>query len=252
MLILNRGAEFNRIKEGNQALLLKAANQVQPTLECRYGTSISEIVRTGPDALLVSLKTAQGIQQVSASRVIARLGGTPPRGFLESCGIRLPHAGPAALPELSEQYETNVPGLYVIGSLAGFPLIKQAMNQGYDVVEFIHGKPTKPVEHALLGYQFSGLPFSAGLPGEPETDQTVALLMSRVPMFRQLNKLAFREVVIESQIYAAYSDKEFGDEARARVDALLTEASARADAAATATQRKKRPLPRFTLKVLSL
>ncbi len=239
VLILNRSAEFNRIKEGNQALLLKAANQPQPSLEARYGTSIAEIVRTGPDSLAVSLKTPKGIEKIAAARVLARLGGTPPRGFLESCGVRLPHAGAAALPELSEQYETNVPGLYVIGSLAGFPLIKQAMNQGYDVIEFIHGKDTKPVEHALLGYQFAGLPFSAGLPGDPETDQIVALLMSRIPMFRQLNKLAFREVVIESQIYAAYPDQEAIDDALGRVLPLQAEVTA-------AARQKQKPPPQFT------
>ena len=31
--------------------------------------------------------------------------------------------------------ETNVPGIYAIGSLVGYPLIKQALNQGFEVVE---------------------------------------------------------------------------------------------------------------------
>ena len=38
------------------------------------------------------------------------------------------------MPELSETYESNVPGLYIVGALGGYPLIKQAMNQGYEVV----------------------------------------------------------------------------------------------------------------------
>ena len=214
VLILNRGAEFNKIKDGNQALLIKAATQPQPALECVYNAGIHQIERLDAGTLTVHLKTPEGIRPVKASRVIARLGGTPPRGFLESCGIRLPHAGATALPDLSEQYETNVPGLYVIGSLAGYPLIKQAMNQGYDVVEFIHGRNTKPVDYGLLDHQFAGLPY------ELETDRLMSLLMTRVPMFRQLNKLAFREVIIESRLYVSYPDEDTQKEALERVEQL--------------------------------
>ena len=54
------------------------------------------------------------------------------------------------MPELSRHYESNVPGLYVIGSLAGYPLIKQAMNQGYEVVEYILGNGLSPADEPLL------------------------------------------------------------------------------------------------------
>ena len=63
----------------------------------------------------------------------------PPRKFVESCGIVLPSDSPTAYPQVSETYESQVPGLYVIGALAGYPLIKHCLNQGYEVVEYILG-----------------------------------------------------------------------------------------------------------------
>ena len=74
-----------------------------------------------------------------------------------------------------------MPGVYVIGSLAGYPLIKQAMNQGYDVVEFINGNDLKPADHPLLEYQFHGLPF------ERPVDEMVERFQTLIPMFRQMN-----------------------------------------------------------------
>ena len=57
------------------------------------------------------------------------------RGFRH----QFPEQGPGAVPAISPQYESNVKGLYIIGALGGYPLIKQAMNQGYEVVEFVLG-----------------------------------------------------------------------------------------------------------------
>jgi hypothetical protein len=82
--------------------------------------------------------------------VIGRLGEIAPRDFVEKCGITFPSDKPDAIPVLSSKYESNVLGLYIIGALAGYPLIKQAMNQGYDVIEFILGNNIRPVDHESL------------------------------------------------------------------------------------------------------
>ena len=44
-------------------------------------------------------------------------------------------------PELKANRESNISGLYVIGDLAGAPVIKLAMAQGYEVIEEIAVKP---------------------------------------------------------------------------------------------------------------
>ncbi|MBE0643805.1 MAG: NAD(P)-binding domain-containing protein [Bacteroidetes bacterium] len=43
----------------------------------------------------------------------------------------------ADMPQLTEEYETNVPGMFIIGELGGLALIKNAVNQGRDVIDII-------------------------------------------------------------------------------------------------------------------
>ena len=45
----------------------------------------------------------------------------------------------------------------IIGALAGYPLIKQAMNQGYEVVETILGNDILPADHALLAAKVAAI-----------------------------------------------------------------------------------------------
>jgi CRP-like cAMP-binding protein/Fe-S-cluster-containing hydrogenase component 2 len=99
-----------------------------------------------------------------------------------------------ALPTLSDRYESSVPGLYVIGALGGYPLIKQAMNQGYEVVETILGRDVRPADHPLFEEKFGALPF--GL----DVDATLHLIQQRVPLYREINPLQFREFMLGSQV----------------------------------------------------
>lgn len=43
------------------------------------------------------------------------------------------------IPALSEQHETNIPGMYIVGELGGLALIKNAIEQGSRVADFISG-----------------------------------------------------------------------------------------------------------------
>jgi Fe-S-cluster-containing hydrogenase component 2/thioredoxin reductase/CRP-like cAMP-binding protein len=213
VVLVNRRDEFSRAKEGNLAAVLAAISDPGSRLECLYGTQPKRVEHEGTRLALV-VETPEGEKRVLCDRVIARLGGIPPRAFVESAGVEFPNERAEAIPELSDRYESNVPGLYVIGSLAGYPLIKQAMNQGYDVVEFIHGHDVKPADYALLEYQFHGLPF------DRPAGELLDLFKRRIPMFAQLNSLAFRELVIESNVIASYPPGELAAEARQKMDAL--------------------------------
>ncbi len=44
-------------------------------------------------------------------------------------------------PYIKKHNESNIPGFYIIGDLAGAPVIKYAMAQGYEVIEHIAGLP---------------------------------------------------------------------------------------------------------------
>jgi thioredoxin reductase/NAD-dependent dihydropyrimidine dehydrogenase PreA subunit len=57
------------------------------------------------------------------------------------------------IPRVKQNFETNVPGLYIVGELAGMGLIRNAFEQGRQCVEGIvreGGKSTPPGAHDLL------------------------------------------------------------------------------------------------------
>lgn len=44
------------------------------------------------------------------------------------------------VPVLSASYESSIPGLFVIGELAGVPLINRSMKSGFDAIDYIHNR----------------------------------------------------------------------------------------------------------------
>ena len=247
--IVNRRSEFSRAKEGNLNAVLAALNNRNLSFDCFYDSSIKAIELPNSDARgQVLLNTAEGEVTVECDLVIARLGAIPPRAFLESCGIEFPSDSAEAIPELSAQYESNVPGIYIVGALAGYPLIKQAMNQGYDVVEYISGRTPKPADHPLLELKLGLLPYAADI------NDILSLYQRRIPMFSRMNGLAFRELVIESNIIYACSDAEerqhLADQAQQMSDNRITdirsmrEAKAQRRAAAGLGAVHSKPIPK--------
>lgn len=194
--IINRRDEFARAKDGNNALILR--NIDEGRVECFYKSNPARIDETegGDKPYVLVLTTENGEAEVPCDRIIARLGATPQRSFVESFGIKFTGDNPGSLPDLSEKLESNVPGLYVVGALAGNPLIKHAMNQGYEVVEHILGNPVEPVEYGLLGEKFAVLHFAM------DVGETLQLMQDRVPMFGEINPLLFREFMFDSNVLA--------------------------------------------------
>ena len=188
VIIVNRRDEFARAKEGNLNLVTRAIEDGSVT--CFYKTNVSSVE---PGQAIV-LNTETGQTRVECDRIIARLGAIPPRNFVESCGIEFPSEDPTTLPELTNRYESNVAGLYVIGALGGYPLIKQAMNQGYEVAEFIAGNDILPADHSILEQKFRSLPF------DKDVDETLALIRKRIPLFADINGLVLRELVLSSEL----------------------------------------------------
>jgi Fe-S-cluster-containing hydrogenase component 2/thioredoxin reductase len=192
--IINRKDEFARCKEGNLNLVLAAIKEKR--LECYYGTGVVRVEVGGshgkPGALVLS--TPSGEATVPCDRIIARLGATPQRGLVESWRIAFPSKDPTALPVLSTQYESSVPGMYVIGALGGYPLIKQAMNQGYETVEYILGNKIRPADHPILEEKFRVLPYAL------DVDEVLELMQERIPTFAEVNPLIFRELMLDSKV----------------------------------------------------
>jgi cGMP-dependent protein kinase 2 len=188
--ILNRSSEFARAKPANVQALKEAADAGR--LEILYETSPVE-VREGE----LELETRDGRVTIRCDRIVARMGSNAPREFIQGCGIEFTGPDREAFPILSPNFETSRPGIHVIGALAGYPLIKHCMNQGYDVVEFINGnRDLKPADEAMLRERFSELP------GNRDVAEWLAAIRDGVGIFREVSVLQLRELLLDSAVRA--------------------------------------------------
>ncbi len=62
-------------------------------------------------------------------------------------------------PFLKKHNESNIPGLFIVGDLAGAPVIKYAMSQGMEVIEHIATLPNAigSPDEDLYDVEFDGL-----------------------------------------------------------------------------------------------
>jgi thioredoxin reductase/CRP-like cAMP-binding protein/Fe-S-cluster-containing hydrogenase component 2 len=184
--ILNRSAEFPRAKDANIAKIQEAINNKK--IRCFYNSAISRVEENK-----TFINTSDGEVELKCNHIIARLGCILPRKFLENCGISFPSEDPNSVPVVNSRYESNVPGLYILGALIGYPLIKQAMNQGYEVIEHLLGNAVEPADQVLLQEKL------AILPGN--TNHNLALIRERLPLFTDLSDPQFRELIIDSTVH---------------------------------------------------
>ncbi len=186
--ILNRRAEFARAKAANVALLEEA--EADGRISVRRETNPAEV----KDGELV-LDTRDGQETIPCQRIIARTGSQPPRKFVEGCGINFTSEDRAAFPQLSPSFETTQPGIHVIGALAGYPLIKHCMNQGYDVIEFLNGNTDlKPADEPILAEKFGALP------GNRSVEEWLEVFNKQIVILEELSPLQMRELMLDSDV----------------------------------------------------
>ena len=93
---------------------------------------------------------------------------------------------PRKVPARDSRFQTNVPGCYIIGDVSGTPLIKNAANEGADVILHIAeelrgavtGEPRAELDVAIIGVGPAGL--SAAITAEGQGLRYVAIEQDRV------------------------------------------------------------------------
>jgi CRP-like cAMP-binding protein/thioredoxin reductase/Fe-S-cluster-containing hydrogenase component 2 len=184
--VLNRTNEFARAKDANNALIMDAI--ASGKIRCFYD---SELTKVEADSVLIN--TPNGEVKLACVHIIARIGCIMPRKFLESCGIEFPNADPTSPPKVNRRYECNLQNFFIIGALVGYPLIKQAINQGYEVVEAIAGRPLDPADQVIIEAVLKELP--------GPVNEKIDMLRRTLSLFSDLTDPQFRELISESKLH---------------------------------------------------
>jgi putative YpdA family bacillithiol system oxidoreductase len=184
--VVNRNAEFFRLKD---ALDRQINEKIKTKQVVAHHSAVVE--RFEPGHAFLTLPDR--VVKVKTDLVFIRIGASLPRPFLEKCGIAFASKERNALPTITERYESSIPGLYVIGAVAGYNLIKQGMNQGYEVVEHILGRRIEAVDEPLLRGKLEFLPGT--------TDERLARIAGTIPMLAHVQKQNLRELMLQATVH---------------------------------------------------
>lgn len=125
-----RKPSFFRLKEANQKALDGSGIPV---------IFNSNVVKADCDGAVLRI-TEEGkpeeLKTLPVERVFVFAGTIPAVEFLTKIGLKLENNKPV----YNEEYETNIPGLFIAGDLTKEPLIKPAINHGVKIVDEIKSR----------------------------------------------------------------------------------------------------------------
>lgn len=128
-----RRDSFSRINDINQEMIERYDQEER--LRVRYSTDI-ESIESHENKIKVNY--TNGFSTIY-DRIIYALGGTTPTGFLQKSGIEV---NEDKMPVYNDHYETNVPGVYIVGDIVykNGGSIALAINHAYEVLKDITSK----------------------------------------------------------------------------------------------------------------
>jgi len=180
-----RKPEIVRAKEALEREILQRRAAGEVTIH--FSTTVERVEAGGR----IVLSSPEGLLELPADRVIAKIGTYPPRTFLEQLGVELTGPGREAGPKLGRGYESSVPGLHLIGALSGRDLIKLGINQGYEVVEHVLGHDVDPADEAILAER---LPWWSG-----RVRDRIADVADEIPLLQQATEDQLRETFLSAR-----------------------------------------------------
>ncbi len=185
--IINRSAEFSRAKDANVRLIQAAIQSGK--VRCFSNAQITRIEQSS-----IQIATPEGEVSCACNHLIIRAGAVLPRKFLEKIGVGFSSDKPDAVPSIDDNYQsTTVSGLYLLGALIGYPLIKHAINQGHEVIEHLRGNTLEPADQVLVDEKLKHIPGSIA--------ENYATIRHSLPLFVDLNEPQFRELLIDSDLH---------------------------------------------------
>jgi len=189
--IINRRNAFDRAKGRNCSAILRAIQNKE--IECVYEGVPAAINAGSSDdsssTAEIVVESPVGNVSIITNMIIIRAGAMPQRRLLDSLGVGFPSQDETAFPLIGEGYQSTRAGLYVVGALAGCPLIKEAMNQGYEVIEFIEGRHIDPADQELVQKVLSDLPNFTSV--KEEIDK----IKSNLELMKDVSMLNLREFI---------------------------------------------------------
>ncbi len=187
-----RKSEFFRM---NSELLKQVTDKIENKEIRVYFNSNVQEVEEGFTTIIMPDRELR----LSTDFVFVKIGAEVPRPFLEKCGVQFSSEDRSGVPVRGDSYETNVPGLYLIGATGGRDLIKASLNEGFEVIEHISGKEVEPVDEPLLRETLVLIPGN-------DVSEKLDYISSNVPMLSQIQKQSRREFVIQSEIRKVNKD----------------------------------------------
>ena len=185
--VVNRNSEFYRLKD---ALLRDITEKVaSKRVTAFHDAAVDKI-----DEEYAYIRMPEQTVKVKADLMFVRIGAEIPRAFVEKMGVTFTSPTPTAPPLLSKHFETSVPGLFMIGAVAGYGLIKQGMNQGYDVVEHLLGHSIEPVEEPIIRDDRLGI-FTGS------TEERLAEVRSFSPLLADVPDPSLREMLLAATLH---------------------------------------------------